>query len=131
VPDEEAVGVKGMNFLFGPVGLNGFVEPEFCHPKWNSFLRAINKASFTGTVLFLTAICNQNHAPFLSGAKLFQKQEALKLKLQRAGPEWLKQHAAAIAFDHGRDEDEDEAEDTFQDFITSPVITKRMRHALL
>ncbi|CAE7760134.1 unnamed protein product [Symbiodinium sp. CCMP2456] len=105
VADEEAMGFRCLNLLFGPMWLRGCPLPEYCHPVWGDVSRALNSSKLRGSVMKGTLLTNFYKGPFQSRTNTFHLKEAAKLFAQTASEDELDLLSPGYAFDMGLPED--------------------------
>jgi hypothetical protein len=81
IVDESAPGIQACNFMFA-CGLRGFWDRDLCHRMNNDMNLAINRAGLMGSMAKLLVIMSVNRGPWLGGAFLDQKREALAMYIQ-------------------------------------------------
>jgi hypothetical protein len=101
VADEEAVGFRALNLLFGPLGVRGFPQPESAHPKWGDFGRALESSGLNGSAMKCTIIANWGTGPFQSGKNHVTMTEAAENLMRLVSDEWLSACSDRVAFDQG------------------------------
>lgn len=103
--DEETSGWKAANLLRSEMcgQLRVCTRRDPAHREWNDAMGAIRNAGMLPVIAKSMVFLNVNQAPWLSGAFLRQKSEALVSFLDKvtASDAFFQEHAEMIQFDHG------------------------------
>jgi hypothetical protein len=135
--DEETSGWKAANLLKSPMaGLRVVTRRDPCHREWNDAMAAVRRAGLMPAIAKSMVFLNVNQAPWLSGAFMRQKAEALSSFLQcvSADDGFFLEHAEMIKFDHGItcDMPEDEVYLLMKDmpslFSTGDIVPASLQH---
>ena len=106
VADEEAVGFRALNLLYGPFAVRGVPFPECSHPKWGDYLRAVDSSKLRGTAMKSTLLVNYGRGPFSSGKRQSNIQDAASNLMDNVADDYLEEVSHCVMFDRGVEEDE-------------------------
>lgn len=108
VDDQETSGVTGKNFLWSEAGCRGFSDNDPCHRKDNDADLATRRAGLFPAKCKIMMLANVNKGPWLGGAFLEKKAEALALYLDQVpmDPMEVASMAEQVAFDRNLSTDD-------------------------